>query len=203
VMTFDDGYASNLRALPLLEEYGFVATVFVVTGFTESQAPLSWFGIEHSLDPITAEELRPLGWDDLSRLVERGWEVGSHTITHPLLIDLDDDALRSEITCSRLEIVNRLGDCKTLAYPYGVADARVADAAETAGYFGACVLTGAHFTDDPYRRPRVGLTNADAGWRLRAKLSPAGLALRRSGAAQMVRRKRRRRAWQPPRVAGR
>ena len=97
---------------------------------------------------------------------------------------------------SRL-IADRLGRCETLAYPYGVADARVADAARAAGYLAACVLTGAHFTDEPYRRPRVGLGAADTGGRLRVKVSGVGLGFRRSPVALAIRRARRRRSWQP------
>jgi hypothetical protein len=73
----------------------------------------------------------------------------------------------------------------------------VAAAARTAGYLAACTLTGAHLVDEPFRRPRVGMTSADTGARLRAKLSPLGVALRRSGAARTIRRMRRRRAWLP------
>jgi peptidoglycan/xylan/chitin deacetylase (PgdA/CDA1 family) len=46
VVTFDDGYASTLRAQPILEDVGFPATVFVVTGFLDDDAPLSWPGID-------------------------------------------------------------------------------------------------------------------------------------------------------------
>ena len=81
VVTFDDGYASNRRALPLLEEVGFPATVFVVTDFVDSGAPLCWFGIDHELASESVDELRPLTWEELRTLQDAGWEIGSHTVT--------------------------------------------------------------------------------------------------------------------------
>jgi peptidoglycan/xylan/chitin deacetylase (PgdA/CDA1 family) len=196
VVTFDDGYASNLLAAPILAEFGYPATVFVVTGFTDSGAALSWYGIEDEQQSAAAE-LRPLTWGELADLRADGWEIGSHTVTHPLLPGLSGQELREQLEQSRASIADRLGGCETLAYPYGVADARVADAARAAGYLAACVLTGAHFTDEPYRRPRVGLGATDTGGRLRLKVSGVGLGFRRSPVALAIRRARRRRSWQP------
>jgi peptidoglycan/xylan/chitin deacetylase (PgdA/CDA1 family) len=196
VVTFDDGYASNLLAAPILAEFGYPGTVFVVTGFTDSGAALSWYGIEDEQNSAAAE-LRPLTWGELADLRDDGWEVGSHTVTHPLLPGLSGQELREQLERSRASIADHLGGCETLAYPYGVADARVADAARAAGYLAACVLTGAHFTDEPYRRPRVGLGAADTGGRLRLKVSGVGLGFRRSPVALAIRRARRRRSWQP------
>jgi peptidoglycan/xylan/chitin deacetylase (PgdA/CDA1 family) len=141
VVTFDDGYASNLLAAPILAEFGYPATVFVVTGFTDSGAALSWYGIEDDQQSAAAE-LRPLTWGELADLRDVGWEIGSHTVTHPLLPGLSEQELRGQLEQSRASIADRLGGCETLAYPYGVADARVADAARAAGYLAACVLTG-------------------------------------------------------------
>jgi peptidoglycan/xylan/chitin deacetylase (PgdA/CDA1 family) len=202
VVTFDDGYESNLRAVPILEEFGFPATVFVVTEFVDSGRPLSWYGIADSRDALTAHEYLPLGWDDLRGLQALGWEIGSHTVTHPLLTTLDGDALAAELLVSRSRICDVLGLCDSLAYPYGVADERVARAAQAAGFRGACVLTGAHLADAPYLRPRVGLSEADEGRRLALKLSRGGLALRRSPLARAMRKARRHRSWQPPQRAG-
>lgn len=197
VFTFDDGYRSTLRAAGILERHGYPGTVFAVTAFPASGAHLSWPGIEHELTDTTAEQLEPLSWDDLAGLRDRGWEVGSHTVTHALLTAADDAALAAELGDSRQAIADRLGACATIAYPYGVGDARVAAAARAAGYLAGCTLTGAHLDDEPHRRPRVGMTSADTGTRLRAKVSPVGVALRRSGAARTVRRLRRRRDWIP------
>ena len=82
VVTFDDGFRSVLRARAILDDVGFPATVFAVTSFVESGEPLRWPGLEQSEES--------LGWSELARLREAGWEVGSHTATHPLLPDLDD-----------------------------------------------------------------------------------------------------------------
>jgi peptidoglycan/xylan/chitin deacetylase (PgdA/CDA1 family) len=180
VVTFDDGFASILRAQPLLEEAGFPATAFVVTSFVDSGQPLSWAGMETSPDGADADELAPLAWRDLEALVARGWEVGSHTATHPVLPALGDGELHDELESSRKAITARLGACETLAYPYGLVDERVARAAAEAGYLAACTYTRVHWLDKPLRRPRLAVYPTDSGVRLRVKLSPPAARLRRS-----------------------
>lgn len=202
VFSFDDGYASTLRAADVLGRHGYPGTVFVVTRFADSGEPLRWEGIEHELAGGGAD-LDPLSWTELAGLVERGWEVGSHTVTHPLLTGLSDAELERELAESRHTIRARLGDCRTIAYPYGQADNRVAAAAATAGYEAACTLTGAHLADERHMRPRVRMTGSDTGGRLALKVSPAGIGLRRSTAARTVRRLRRRRGWLPGRPPAR
>lgn len=197
VFTFDDAYRSTRRAADILHAHGYPGTVFAVTSFTDSGAPLSWSGIDHELTPETAENLAPLSWDELAALRDRGWEVGSHTVSHALLTLVDDARLEAELADARRAIAARLGGCDTVAYPYGIADGRVAAAAERAGYAAACTLTGAHIADGPYLRPRVGMRSSDTGLRLRAKVSPLGVALRRGPVAHTVRRLRRRRDWLP------
>jgi peptidoglycan/xylan/chitin deacetylase (PgdA/CDA1 family) len=197
VVTFDDGYASTLRALPILAEVGFPGTVFPVTDFVESGRTLAWPGIEHELAPETEGELRPLGWSELETLAGAGWEIGSHTVTHPLLTALDDARLQIELEASRAAIENRLGSCAAVSYPYGLADERVAAAARRAGYGVACTLTMVHPDDEPLRRPRVNLASADTGVRLRLQVAPVAQSLRRSHAARLARTLHRRRRWLP------
>jgi peptidoglycan/xylan/chitin deacetylase (PgdA/CDA1 family) len=180
VVTFDDAYASVLRARPILDAASYPGTVFVVTRFAESGEPLRWPGIDMWSDGEHADELEPLGWGELEALRDAGWEVGSHTVSHPRLPDLDDETLRAELTDSRAAIVRHLGSCETIAYPYGLADARVAAAARDAGYLAAVTLTTLHGSDEPYLRPRAGMYPSDAGWRARVKLSPTFAAARRS-----------------------
>jgi len=186
VVTFDDGYASTAKARPILDRLGWPATVFAVTSFTASGDALAWSGTEHWRSTPHAHELTPLGWDGLAELAAAGWEVGSHTVSHPRLPELGDDALARELTASREAIAERLGRCETIAYPYGAVDRRVAAAAAAAGYLAACTLPSALTIDEPHLRPRVGLYSRDTGARLWLKVSPAGLRARRSRAAGAV-----------------
>jgi peptidoglycan/xylan/chitin deacetylase (PgdA/CDA1 family) len=188
VVTFDDGFASTARARTALEEAGFPGTVFVVTDFVESGDALSF--IPDGSGPEAAGELAPLDWSELAELRESGWEVGSHTVTHPRLPDVDARDLQRELELSRETIERRLGSCETLAYPYGAADERVAAAAAEAGYLAACTLTGAHRVDEQFRRSRVGIYRRDVGLRARAKFSTLGQALRRTRLAELAERRR-------------
>lgn len=196
VVTFDDGYASTLLAAPVLAELGFPGTVFVVTRCVESAGLLDWPGMEEWLRPDTRDELRSMTWDDASRLAAEGWEIGSHTVTHPLLTQVTDDRLRRELTDSREAIARRLGSCTSLAYPYGPADSRVATEARRAGYEVACMLTFAQVADEPWRRPRIGM-GPEGPIRTMLRLSRIGRAARRSRAALAARAVRRRRGWLP------
>jgi peptidoglycan/xylan/chitin deacetylase (PgdA/CDA1 family) len=193
VFTFDDGYRSTALAAPILAHFGFPGTVFAVTGYVESQRPFDWYGVGHE-DPA---RLSPMNWDELAALKGQGWEVGSHTVTHGLLTNLDDRTLADELNGSRTRIAERLGSCESIAYPYGQADRRVAVAAGRAGYRAAVMLTGVVVADEVLRRPRVELGSRDRGLRLRLKLSAPGLAARRARPARLVRRLRGTRAWMP------
>jgi peptidoglycan/xylan/chitin deacetylase (PgdA/CDA1 family) len=201
VITFDDGYRSTLRAKPILESFGFPATVFVVTSFVESGESMRWFGVEKWLSSRYAAEMTALRWADLEDLVESGWEVGSHTHTHAYLPVVTDDVLQFELTRSRELIATRLGTCETVAYPYGRTDPRVAEAAESCGYVAACTLGSVHWGAGPYRRARLELTAADKGMRLWAKVSPPAGYVHRSRIAREVQRAWReihpRRDWFP------
>jgi peptidoglycan/xylan/chitin deacetylase (PgdA/CDA1 family) len=197
VITFDDGYASTRLAAPILADRGFVGTVFVVTEFVASGRPLSWPGIEQWLAEETRNELQPLSWDELAMLAGDGWEVASHTARHPLLTSVDDVRIEEELRSSRDAIAARFGACNALAYPYGLADVRVADAAARTGYGVACTLTYVHSVDEPLRRPRVAMSTQDTGLRLALHLSPPALRARRSRLAQEARRLRRTRPWLP------
>ena len=198
VITFDDGYRSTLEAADVLDAHGYPGTVFVVTSFVDSGRPLEWPGIAgERLRPGADRELRPLTWADLESMVARGWEVGSHTVTHPLLSALPADRVERELVESRRRIADRLGRCETIAYPYGREDGAVARAAADAGYLAACTLKGVPTADTPYLRPRVGLTSRDRGLRLRLGTSPAALGARRSRPARIASRLRPARSWLP------
>jgi peptidoglycan/xylan/chitin deacetylase (PgdA/CDA1 family) len=184
-VTFDDAYRSVLElAHPILDRLGMPASVYVPTAWPERDAPMTWPGIEQWLGGPHERELRCMGWDELRRLAELGWEVGSHTRSHPRLPELDDRELDAELSGSRADCEARLGrPCESLAYPYGAVDERVVEAASRAGYRYAVTLPRGLHRPQPLQWPRVGVYRVDgeAGWRWRMKVSPALRRLRASG----------------------
>lgn len=170
-ITFDDAYRSVCEvALPILEAAGYNATVFATTAYVGEGLPMSWDGIEQWAlsDP---KELIPATWSELAALREIGWEIGSHTVSHPHLRTLSDDALRAELVESREACARELGSCDSLAYPYGQHDERVVDAAGAAGYRTAATLAKRPLAPTPLTLPRVGVYRADDGRRFRLKVS--------------------------------
>ncbi len=73
-------------------------------------------------------------WDDVRALAGAGFDLGSHTVTHPILSSLSSGDLRQELRESRATIEAQTGrPCPALAYPNGRArDISGAVLAETA-----------------------------------------------------------------------
>lgn len=182
VVSFDDAFLSVFKwARPILSSFDVPGTVFAPTAFLSRRQPLLWPGLTHWLKSPDSSELTCMGWDDLRALQDEGWEVGSHTRTHPRLTELDDQALRAELEDSRRECEAQLGvPCLTLAYPYGAVDARVARLASQAGYAAACSLSSSLRPAGPHRWPRVGIYRGDRRWRFNLKVNPAVRRIRAS-----------------------
>jgi peptidoglycan/xylan/chitin deacetylase (PgdA/CDA1 family) len=182
-VTFDDAFRSVfLHALPLLARLGIPATVFVPTAYVGGAEPLSWPGIDHwANDGALRRELLPTSWSELQSLSDAGWEIGSHTETHPSLPALDDEHVHKELAGSRQTIESFLGKpCSSIAYPYGHFDDRVIEAATAAGYTAACTIPTRFSGPTPLAWPRVGIYRSDGDLRFRAKVSTATRRLRRS-----------------------
>ncbi|MGA2670076.1 MAG: Ig-like domain-containing protein, partial [Dehalococcoidia bacterium] len=110
-ITFDDGYQSQYDiAYPVMNQYGFKGTLFVITGIVNSS------GI--------------LNLQEIQEMHSHGWEIDSHTVTHPYLTQLSQSQLEAELANSKSWIVNNsLGGSIALAYPYGNYDGNVASTA--------------------------------------------------------------------------
>jgi peptidoglycan/xylan/chitin deacetylase (PgdA/CDA1 family) len=188
VVTFDDAYASIRRhAFPILSGLGLPATVFVPTAFAGSREPMSWPGVDHWGEGEYGEELRPLRWEELAELAGAGWEIGSHTRTHPRLTELDDRDLDDELGGSRADCEERIGrPCRSVAYPYGAADERVIAAAAAAGYSAGATLSSELPAPRRMRWPRVGVYRRDGSARFRLKVSPRVRRLRGTRAWRLI-----------------
>jgi peptidoglycan/xylan/chitin deacetylase (PgdA/CDA1 family) len=182
-ITFDDALRSVIElALPELEAAGFPATVFAPTAFVGDHGPVAWPGVDHWLDTPYRDELTPMSWEELGTLADRGWEIGSHTCTHPRLTTLDQADLDDEVHGSRAELERRLGrTCRSIAYPYGDHDAKVVAAARRAGYTAGGTLPDRLLdAGDALAAPRLGIYRADSRSRFRLKTSPAVVRARAS-----------------------
>jgi peptidoglycan/xylan/chitin deacetylase (PgdA/CDA1 family) len=189
-LTFDDGFRDNHdTVLPLIREYGLRAFVFVLPPLLDSGAPFDWPEVAADRERFP-ETMRSVDWPMLEAMKEGGFEVGSHTLSHPHLPDLDPERLRQELSDSRARIARRLGGCDTLAYPFGEWSAEVAAAARECGYRFAFTLP----TESGQRRagplsiPRINVDYRDGEKRFAAKLSRSGKALFLSPAAAGLRR---------------
>ena len=179
-VTFDDGFRSVIESgKPILDRLGLPGTIFVPTEFVGRDQPMSWHGIAHWVGSSHEGELLPVGWGDLKRLADEGWEVGSHTQSHKRLTTLGQMQLERELRSAREKCESSLGlECRSLAYPYGDADQRVTEAARAAGYSEAAILSSELPTGDPMRWPRVGIFRGDGMRAFRLKVSPSIRRLR-------------------------
>jgi peptidoglycan/xylan/chitin deacetylase (PgdA/CDA1 family) len=184
-VTFDDALSSvYTRAFPILRDLGVVATVYVPTVPILSGTPMAWPEVRDHLDTEHAGELDGMTTEQLRAVLDAGWEIGSHTRTHPWLPQLDDEALRDELGRSRAELREAFGvPCVSLAYPFGATDDRVVAAARAAGYATAVTLPRrvrpwSARSDAALRLSRIGVYRSDDLPRFRLKVAAPMRVLR-------------------------
>lgn len=114
VLSFDDYHPQNIKLANLLRQYDLPATFFIETLTTGAE-------------------------DQIKALSALGFEIGSHTMSHPPDIkQMGSEALRSELETSKLQIERWTGKpCTVLAYPRGRFNDDVVAAAARAGYIEA------------------------------------------------------------------
>lgn len=138
-ITFDDGYLDNyLHAFPILQEYGFSATIFLVTDYV---------GKINIWDASRSVPL--MGWSQVKEMADYGFSFQSHTRTHTNLLSLNDGSVMGELRGSRERLADILGvSVSQVAYPYGRFDQRVKRLAGLAGYragWAAGLAAGGYF----------------------------------------------------------
>lgn len=120
IITFDDGFEGNHKyALPILKQGGFSAVFFIVA---------NKIGTPYMMD-----------WSQLKDLVSAGMSIQSHTMTHPLLGQLDQDGITYELKESKQKLQNRLQiSVDFVSLPCGSYNEHYKDLAIKAGYRGGC-----------------------------------------------------------------
>jgi len=129
VLTFDDGTRDFLEnALPVLQEFAFSSTLFIVTGMVGGVRAWS------DLPPVPL-----MSANEIRSLQNMGFAVGAHTISHPRLSSLNENEAREEIAVSKQTLSNLLGTpVSWFAYPYLAATDWTRALVKEAGYVGAC-----------------------------------------------------------------
>lgn len=117
-ITFDDGYLDTYEnAFPILQELGFTATVYIITGT---------LGTDKSYGYMQE--------DALKALINAGWEIGSHSVTHT---DLNKTKLGAgnEMKQSKKDLETKLGiKVRSFSYPFGIANQSLKELAVEMGY---------------------------------------------------------------------
>jgi peptidoglycan/xylan/chitin deacetylase (PgdA/CDA1 family) len=187
-ITFDDAYLSVLElAAPVLRRFGVPGSVYAPTDWIDRGEPMHWPGIDEWMGGEYEPELIPMSWEQLRTLQAEGWEVGSHSVSHPHLTRLDDDRLAGELKTSK-EACEAAMDrpCRTLAYPYGDVDDRVIEATLEAGYEAAGALSASPGASGHLSWPRVAIYRWDDRLRYLMKLSPTVDRLRRLPTGRVI-----------------
>ena len=156
ILTFDDGYLDfKTHAWPLLQRYGFSATVYLVAGKV---------GGTNEWDASFGEELPLMTWRDIRALQREGVSFGSHTVTHRMLTALPVRALWHELTRSMDVLERELGErVYSLAYPFGASNRLIQALTGLSGYtFGLSCDDGFCTTGHSLLAlPRIEVTGSD------------------------------------------
>jgi peptidoglycan/xylan/chitin deacetylase (PgdA/CDA1 family) len=176
-LTFDDGLVDNLTALvPILQELGARATVFVVSG---------WMGQPHPAAPWT----RVVSDGELRELRAAGVEIGGHSATHADLSALSYEEARDELSRGREQLEDLLGEpVETAAYPYGRTSPDAIRAARDSGFRAACSTSARGSWDEPHFLPRQDMDNRGGLLGLRLKRDDRYESLMRFAPARAARR---------------
>ena len=133
--SWDDGHTIDLRMAELLGEAGLRGTFYVT--FNEPGKP-----------EITPAEIR--------QLAAMGMEVGSHTLSHRLLVRVPESEIFRELDESKRRLDDILGTpIGAISYPLGYTNRAVSEAFRAAGYRLGRTTEAFHWSYDfdPMRMP--------------------------------------------------
>jgi peptidoglycan/xylan/chitin deacetylase (PgdA/CDA1 family) len=129
-ITFDDAFVSvRDQAIPVLEGLGLRASIFVPVGLLGRRP--DWGLLEQAGD----QDETVMDSEDLRTLQQRGFEIYSHTLSHPFLTHLDVPQMQEELHQSRRRLGDLLGQSvDAVSYPHGDYNRTVLEEAKRAGY---------------------------------------------------------------------
>lgn len=153
VLSFDDGVLGQyVYGLPILREKGWAGQL----------------NLKAEGSDLSTRQVR--------KMIRAGWEIASHTITHPDLTTLDPASLEQEVAGSKRQLERELGvEIVNFCYPAGQYDEGVIEAVERAGYRGATTVNpGLGEKSMPFELNRIRINRGDDAGDLAEKLAAAG-----------------------------
>jgi peptidoglycan/xylan/chitin deacetylase (PgdA/CDA1 family) len=168
IVTFDDGFQNIIEnALPELSKRSIPSTIFVVTeGLGKC---LDWseefYDCYRQERIVTEDQLRQLSPDLVT--------IGSHTMTHPNLPAIEENAAKREIAQSRRNLEMILQRQVTLlSFPHGAFNEKLIMLCREAGYERVFTTLPHLALSDPkeFVSGRIGVEPTDWPWEFRLKL---------------------------------
>jgi len=187
-LTFDDGFRNFFEhAVPVLHEWRFPATVFVVSRYCGRQN--DW-PTQPRNSGIPLMDL--MDWNEVAEISRAGVEIGCHTATHPRMAELSAVEIEEELSGSRAAIEDRIGrPVRTFAYPYGELTPAVRTAVQR-HFPSACGIRLAYLsaTSDILDLPRIDVYYLQKRFWFEGLRSLRGIAyLEARGALRQVRQR--------------
>jgi peptidoglycan/xylan/chitin deacetylase (PgdA/CDA1 family) len=168
IITFDDGYEDVfVNALPILNKYNFTATCFFVS---------KYLGKHNIWDENKSNyiKLNLMNKEQVYEWHKNGMEVGSHSLDHKNLKDLDYNDKYSQITEPKKTFHELFSiDIKTFSYPFGGVDAQTVEIVRN-NYSYAVTTNRSRFTFnkfDNYKLPRVPINKTDSIFKFYLKVN--------------------------------
>ncbi len=146
VITFDDGFESDyIFAFRELGKMNFRATFYIVTDCVGRKGYMNWTQIKE--------------------LHHKGMEIGSHSVSHRCLLDLDRNEISRELRQSKKEIEDRLGlKVESFSIPFGFASQKIIEMAFEVGYETVCTSKARLVETNTFPRiyGRYGIRKSDS-----------------------------------------
>lgn len=136
------------KRLPVQRIRELIADLVEVLDVSETQSPASGL----------------MRWPHIKEMANNGMDIGSHTMTHPLMSQMSEQVLCREVQDSRNRLRDELGrSVNGFVYPSGDYHAMAKEVVRQAGHWYACTSESGFVTpsSDPYLLRRVNISDGN------------------------------------------